>query len=385
MAIAIKGSHYAIKTDNLYLPERMTGTFWVEVKDGRVTGVTTSAPTGAEVVDLIGQVVAPGFIDTHIHGYKGFDIMDEGIKAVRGMAATLPDTGVTSFFPTTDTYILEGIEHILAETTPELDTMPGAHPLGFHMEGPFLSKNKPGAMKVDMMVPPSIEKAAHALKAGRVVMMTVATELPGALEMADYLRDHGCTVTIGHSAATVEQAGEAFSHGINVITHYFNAMSGLNKRAPGLVGAGMTYPFWLQLICDGAHSHPAAAGMVGRQYADRVALITDALAVCGLPHPATYHADGSDIIVDDTIARLPDGTICGSILTLDHAVRNLMDFAGVPLQTALRCAGLNPALSAGIHDRGALRPGYWADIVILDAQTLHVQATIREGQQVFAA
>jgi len=122
-----------------------------------------------------------------------------------------------------------------------------------------------------LMVPPSVEKAAHALKAGRVVMMTVATELPGALEMADYLRDHGCTVTIGHSAATVEQAGEAFGHGINVITHYFNAMSGLNQRAPGLVGAGMTYPFWLQLICDGAHSHPAAAGMVGWQYADRVA------------------------------------------------------------------------------------------------------------------
>src|SRR5450756_1983544 len=97
MAIAIKGSHYAIKTDKLYLPERMTGAFWVEIKDGRVTAVTTSAPTGVEVVDLTGLVVAPGFIDTHIHGYKGFDIMDEGIKAVRGMAAALPETGVTSF------------------------------------------------------------------------------------------------------------------------------------------------------------------------------------------------------------------------------------------------------------------------------------------------
>jgi N-acetylglucosamine-6-phosphate deacetylase len=375
---------YSIKTDNLYTPEKIEGNVYIEVKDAKIKHLAFNKPDeNIEMLDLTGYIVSPGFIDVHIHGYGGHDTMEGTIEAISSIAKGLATRGVTSFLPTTVAAPITEIEKVIS-VSPQLDSVEGAKPLGFHLEGPFLSKQEPGAMDPKLFEEASIEKTSTLLDSGKIIMITIAPEVAGNLEVIEFLVTNGVNVSLGHTATDYETAVKAFVKGATSITHFFNAMKPFQHRAPGLVGAGMLYPFYLQFIADGVHTHKATIQIMSKFFKDRLVLITDAIMAAGLDKPGKYTLGGFTIVVDEISARLENGTLAGSILTMDRGVRNLIEFGNLNLSEALRCASTNPAKSIGVKDRGLIKKDNFADFVILDKNTLQVVATIREGKVIYA-
>lgn len=375
---------YLIKTDNLYTPEKIEGNVYVEVKDAKIKHLAFDKPDeNIEMLDLTGYIVSPGFIDVHIHGYGGHDTMEGTIEAISSMAKGLATRGVTSFLPTTVAAPVTEIEKVIS-VSPQLDSIEGAKPLGFHLEGPFLSKQEPGAMDPKLFEEASVEKASTLLDSGKIIMITIAPEVANNLEVIEFLVTNGVNVSLGHTATDYETAVKAFVKGATSITHFFNAIKPFQHRAPGLVGAGMLYPFYLQFIADGVHTHKATIQIMSKFFKDRLVLITDAIMAAGLDKPGKYTLGGFTIVVDEISARLENGTLAGSILTMDRGVRNLIEFGNLNLSEALRCASTNPAKSIGVKDRGLIKKDNFADFVVLDKNTLQVVATIREGKVIYA-
>ena len=375
---------YLIKTDNLYTPEKIEGNVYVEVKDAKIKHLAFDKPDeNIEMLDLTGYIVSPGFIDVHIHGYGGHDTMEGTIEAISSIAKGLATRGVTSFLPTTVAAPVTEIEKVIS-ISPQLDSIEGAKPLGFHLEGPFLSKQEPGAMDPKLFEEASIEKASTLLDSGKIIMITIAPEVANNLEVIEFLVTNRVNVSLGHTATDYETAVKAFVKGATSITHFFNAIKPFQHRAPGLVGAGMLYPFYLQFIADGVHTHKATIQIMSKFFKDRLVLITDAIMAAGLDKPGKYTLGGFTIVVDEISARLENGTLAGSILTMDRGVRNLIEFGNLNLSEALRCASTNPAKSIGVKDRGLIKKDNFADFVVLDKNTLQVVATIREGKVIYA-
>jgi len=377
-------NHYLIKTDHLYAPEKIEGNVYLEIKEGKISRVNFDKPNNdLEILDLTGYIVAPGFIDVHIHGYGRHDTMEGSLEAISLIAQGLAKRGVTSFLPTAMAASIDKLKSILS-ITPGLKDVEGAKPLGFHLEGPFLSPKRPGAMNPQSFEEPSVDKAAELLNAGKIVMMTIAPELKGNLEVIEFLHSKGVNLSLGHTATDYETTQKAFVKGATSITHFFNAMAPFHHREPGLIGAGVLFPFYLQFIGDGVHTHKATIKIVSQLFKDRLVLITDAIMAAGLGEPGKYELGDFAIIVDETSARLEDGTLAGSILTMDRGVRNLIEFGGLTLSEALACASTNPAKSIGLEDRGSIKEGYFADLSILNKNSLQVEATIREGKIIYA-
>jgi N-acetylglucosamine-6-phosphate deacetylase len=375
---------YLIKTDNLYTPEKIEGNVYVEVKDAKIKHLAFDKPDeNIEMLDLTGYIVSPGFIDVHIHGYGGHDTMEGTKEAISSIAKGLATRGVTSFLPTTVAAPVTEIEKVIS-ISPQLDSIEGAKPLGFHLEGPFLSKQEPGAMDPKLFEEASIEKASTLLDSGKIIMITIAPEVANNLEVIEFLVSNGVNVSLGHTATDYETAVKAFVKGATSITHFFNAIKPFQHRAPGLVGAGMLYPFYLQFIADGVHTHKATIQIMSKLFKERLVLITDAIMAAGLDKPGKYTLGGFTIVVDEISARLENGTLAGSILTMDRGVRNLIEFGNLNLSEALRCASTNPAKSIGVKDRGLIKKDNFADFVVLDKNTLQVVATIREGKVIYA-
>jgi len=375
---------YLIKTDNLYTPEKIEGNVYVEVKDAKIKHLAFDKPDeNIEMLDLTGYIVSPGFIDVHIHGYGGHDTMEGTIEAISSIAKGLATRGVTSFLPTTIAAPVTEIEKVIS-VSPQLDSIEGAKPLGFHLEGPFLSKQEPGAMDPKLFEEASVEKASTLLDSGKIIMITIAPEVTGNLEVIEFLATNRVNVSLGHTATDYETAVKAFAKGATSITHFFNAIKPFQHRAPGLVGAGMLYPFYLQFIADGVHTHKATIQIISKFFKDRLVLITDAIMAAGLDKPGKYTLGGFTIVVDEISARLENGTLAGSILTMDRGVRNLIEFGNLNLSEALRCASTNTAKSIGVKDRGSIKKDNFADFVVLDKNTLQVVATIREGKVIYA-
>ena len=359
--------------------------------DGNRIGAVSSAPAadGLPVIQQPdGAVLLPGFIDLQINGGWGHDFTQEP-ESVLVVAEHLPATGVTAFLPTVVTAswerypaILANLNATIAESWKRTDV---ARPLGGHIEGPFLSPRKPGAHNPTHLRLPTVADAQALLQAGSVKLLTLAPELDGALEVISALSAAGIVVSAGHSMATWEQAQAGFAAGIRYGTHLFNAMPPLHHRDPGLVGALLNradVPVGLML--DGVHIHPEVVRMVYRlKGAAGITLITDAIAALGMP-PGRYQLSDRTIIVNRTSARLSDGTLAGSIMTMDQAVRNMVAFTGCSLAEAAIMAAQTPARLLRIEDRqGVLRPGADADIVVLDAH-LEVWMTLIGGQIVYA-
>jgi len=375
---------YLIKTDNLYTPEKIEGNVYVEVKDAKIKHLAFDKPDeNIEVLDLTGYIVSPGFIDVHIHGYGGHDTMEGTIEAISSIAKGLATRGVTSFLPTTVAAPVTEIEKVISVSS-QLDSIEGAKPLGFHLEGPFLSKQEPGAMDPKLFEEASIEKVSTLLDSGKIIMITIAPEVANNLEVIEFLVSNGVNVSLGHTATDYETAVKAFAKGATSITHFFNAIKSFQHRAPGLVGAGMLYPFYLQFIADGVHTHKATIQIMSKLFKDRLVLITDSIMAVGLDKPGKYMLGGFTIVVDEISARLENGTLAGSILTMDRGVRNLIEFGNLNLSEALRCASTNPAKSIGVKDRGSIKKDNFADFVVLDKNTLQVVTTIREGKVIYA-
>ncbi len=354
----------------------------------QITGIVPAdqVPPGAEVLDAQGDYVCPGLIDVHIHGYLGKDASDTDLEGIRTIAEGIAANGVTGFLPTTMTVGYDALERAFegiraAKAVSEGDAWDGAQVLGANAEGPFINAKKKGAQAEEHVHAPD---AAFIRKHTDVIRLcTVAPDVPGATEFIREVR--GTTdvrVSMGHTAASYEQVVAGAEAGATHITHLFNAMSPLNHRAPGVPGAALARKdLFVEMICDTFHVHPALFGPVLAAKGDHLVLITDCLSAGGLPD-GQYTLGGADVIRKGIECRLRDGTIAGSVLTLNRAVANLMKYAGAPVEQAVHLASLSPARAIGVDGRkGSLEPGKDADVWLAD-ERMNALAVFLRGRRI---
>ncbi len=358
------------------LPDGTFSEATVRVQDGRIDTIDTGTDSRAEIVTL-GWIV-PGLIDLQVNGGFGYDVTADP-ATTSALAARLPETGVTSFVPTVITSPLESYPPLLRALEQSIREAHGANILGVHLEGPYLSPQRAGAHNPALLRPPSIDEYDRWLDSKSVRLFTLAPELPGAVALVKHLRARGIVVSAGHSNATFAQAVAGFEAGITWGTHLFNAMSPMAHREPGLVGALLSTEVTCGMIVDGIHVHPAVVKTAWRARGSKgLTLVTDAMSAAGMA-PGHYVLGDRQVVVDRTSARLADGTLAGSILQLDAALRNVMAYTGCSLADAVGMVTATPARLLGISDRkGLLAPGYDADLVILD-ESLQVSLTMVGG------
>jgi N-acetylglucosamine-6-phosphate deacetylase len=327
----------------------------VEVVEGLVAeiGLNSSRGTG---------IAAPGFVDLQVNGFAGVDFFAADAEGYRRAGEALLECGVTAYQPTFITSPEEDLTAALREVPRN-----GAAPriLGAHLEGPFIAPERLGTHPAESRRDPDTHLLQRLLDAGPVSHVTLAPELPGALELVDMLCERGVTVSCGHSNATAEQAREAFARGAKTVTHIFNAMRPLAAREPGLAGAALlSRDVAVQVILDGVHLADDTARLVWQAAGGRVALVTDAIAAAGAGD-GSYRLAGIDFEVENGVARRADRVLAGSTVPMIEAVRNLVAL-GAPLAAALAAASAVPARIAGRPELGTLEPGSAADIVVLD-------------------
>jgi len=342
-------------------------------------------PDGAMVLDC--QVLLPGFIDMHVHGGTGRGF-GESTEAAKEIARSMATTGVTTCYAGLGAgATLATIARTVAAAAEAVDVSTGgAHIAGIFMEGPFINPARKGAWNAAHLRVPSIAELDELVAAshGRIRRVNVAPELPGALEFIRAVRERGIVVSLGHSNATFEEALAGVEAGATITNHTYNAMSPLDHRAPGLVGATLARDELLgEVILDTVHVHPAAAAALLRAKGTTgVALITDGSALVGMPK-GVYETGGRTLTVEDGSCRLPDGTLAGSVATFDQCVRNAATLAAVDLSGLAALSSGNAARAMGIASgTGAITPGLFADLVLLTGE-LEVQATIVRGAVVF--
>lgn len=379
-----------IRNATICAPREVIENGAVVIENGRIVSVGRAMDGGratrAEQIDARGLLLVPGFIELQLNGAFGHDFTADPTTIWRA-AERLPRWGVTAFLPTIITSPLERIgqgQKVVTEGEPA--GFRGARPLGLHVEGPFLNPRKKGAHNPNYLRQPSLDAVAGWSPETGVRLVTLAPELPGALDVIAALSARGVLVSAGHSMASYQQAEAGFAAGARYGTHLFNAMPAFDHREPGLAGALLTDDrVTVGFIADGVHTHPSVIKLVWRALgADRLCLVTDAMTALGMP--AGRHVLGDyEVIVDETSARLADGTLAGSILSLDQAVRNVIDATDCALADALPTVTTTPARALGLsHERGRIEPGYVADLALLTAD-LRVHATIAEGEVVYRA
>jgi N-acetylglucosamine-6-phosphate deacetylase len=323
-------------------------------------------PAGCEELIDGDLVLTPGLIDLQINGAFGHDFTDEP-ESTWEVGAQLTRYGVTAFLPTVITSPRERVEaarEVMRRGAPE--EYSGAVPLGLHLEGPFLNPARRGAHDPAYLRFPDEEAVEGWSRENGVLLVTLAPELRGALEVIERLKERGVVVSAGHSMATAEEAKTGFEAGVRYGTHLFNAMPPLGHREPGLAGALLAArDVTVGLIADGIHVHPDVVALSWRAKGmERFNLVTDAMAALGMP-PGTYKLGGRDVSVDALSARLEDETLAGSLLSLDQAVRNLAEFTGCEPAEAVFAATAVPAKLLGIDgEYGSIAPGMRADMAL---------------------
>ncbi|MFD5618522.1 N-acetylglucosamine-6-phosphate deacetylase [Streptomyces yangpuensis] len=350
----------------------------VIVEGDRIAG---SAREGAEIVDLTGHWIVPGFVDMHNHGGGGASFTSGTAEDVLQGVRTHRAHGTTTLVASTVTGDLDELARragLLAELTQAGEIA------GIHFEGPFINPCRKGAHKEDLLRDPDpaevrkLVDAAH----GTARMVTLATELPGGLDSVRLLAEHGVIAAIGHTDASYEQTRAAIDAGATVATHLFNAMPALAHREPGPIAALLEDErITVELINDGTHLHPAALELAFHHAgAHRVALITDAMDAAGFGD-GTYHLGPLEVEVKDGVARLVEGgSIAGSTLTLDTAFKRSVTLDKLPVESVVQAISANPAKLLGLYDEvGSLEPGKYADLVVLDA-AFDVKGVMRRGE-----
>jgi N-acetylglucosamine-6-phosphate deacetylase len=342
----------------------ITGPVSVRIEDGRIAEVT-EAPAGGQRPGLL----TPGLVDIQVNGAFGVDFAEIDNDGMRRIVRGLPRTGVTRFLPTLITADLSqqlDQARLLTSIMSTVDS-PGARPLGVHLEGPFLSTRRPGVHDPALMVPPTPERVDATLELLPTLrMVTLAPELPGAIDAIKKFVAAGVLVAVGHTDATGTETTAAADAGAVMVTHLFNAQRGLGHREPGVPGVALVDErFRLGLIADLAHVGADACRLVFKAAGDRVALVTDAVAAAGMP-PGVYRLGGADVLLsDEGVPRSAEGTIAGSALTLDRAVRNIISI-GVDPAVAFRAATVTPADTIGEPSLGRIEVGAVADLVLWD-------------------
>jgi N-acetylglucosamine-6-phosphate deacetylase len=361
----------------------------VEAAGGRPPAAPGApTPWAARRLDAAGLLVVPGFVDLQCNGAVGVDITADP-ERLWEVAAALPRWGVTSWLPT----VVTAPPAIRARALAALRSgppggpdgvRPFAVPLGLHIEGPFLAPERRGAHPAEHLRAPDPSLVADEgwSRQSGVALVTLAPELPRALDVVGELVAAGVVVSAGHSSASAEEATAAIDAGVTAVTHLFNAMRPLHHRDPGLAGVALSDErVRVGAIADGIHLHPATVALAARALGDRLCLVTDAVAALGMPGGRVPLGVLEASATDDGV-RLVDGTLAGSDLSLDRAVRNLAAFADVPLTQAVTAATTAPAALLGLGDRGVIRAGAVADLTLLDTGGA-VVATVVGGRVAF--
>jgi N-acetylglucosamine-6-phosphate deacetylase len=348
----------------------------ITIEDGWITAVDLDDTVAGNE-----PYIAPGFVDVHVHGWGGHDAMGD-LGALDGMARELLRHGVTSFLPTAVTATLDELTAFAERLREWIPSAPenGADPLGFNLEGPFLAEARRGAHDPSKLLVPadvpvdSLEPLVQGLR-----LVTIAPELPGALELIRWLRERGVAISIGHSAGTLAEARAGYEAGASSTTHLFNAMTGVDHRSPGVaVAALLDDAAYVELIADGIHVDPVLWGLITRlKPPDRLLLVSDAIAIAGTGDGGGSIGGLEIEVVGPRVTLAGTATLAGSVLSLDVAVRNLVD-AGVRLPDAAAAASRNPLTLLGVMDRGRIDVGQRADLVELD-EALNVGRVMRAG------
>jgi N-acetylglucosamine-6-phosphate deacetylase len=381
-----------IHADRAFTPSEEISDAVVVIQGSKISAVgqrgKVDLPRGAREINAGQKTVAPGFVDVHIHGAGGHDVMEGTREALEIIAATVSTHGTTSLVATTVTASdketrdsVAGIAHFILNASQYATRELSAEILGIHFEGPFISPARRGVHPAKWIVPPSRELLAQLLgeARGTAQILTLAPELPGALDLISAARQAGLVVSLGHTDATYEQAQAAIEAGASHAAHVFNAMRPFSHRETGVIGAVLTSPkVSAELIADGVHVDEAAMRMlVELKTPERVILVSDGISATGMPD-GKYQLGMFEVKVSGGVARNAEGKLAGSTLTLDRALRNMVAL-GVPLPSALRMLTANPARQIGLGTRkGVLAPGADADLVFLDDK-LEVSGVMTRG------
>ena len=354
---------------------------------GKISGVVDTVPAEAKTIDACGNYVAPGLVDIHIHGYLGEDTCDAKPEGIKKMAYGVALNGVTSFLPTTMTVakseIIDALNAVRA-VKEESKTWDGAEILGVHAEGPFINPSKKGAQAEENILVPDADFILE--NADIITSVTLAPEMdPDHKCIKKLAKESNVLVSMGHTDAKFEEAMSAARDGVNHATHLFNAMSALAHRNPGVVGAALASEnVSVEVIADTFHINPGLYSIVAKVKGDKMVLITDCTRAGGMPD-GEYDLGGQPIFLKGIECRLADGTIAGSVLKLNHAVRNVLANTTLPVNEVFKMASLNPATSIHAADRiGSLEEGKDADIIIVD-NDINVLRTIKKGRTIYEA
>lgn len=364
---------------NVLFPDGQVRESTLFLEGGRIARISAGREPGTDLV--VEGTLLPGLIDLQVNGAYGHDFTQDA-SSIPTVAQRLPETGVTAFLPTIITSDFAAYPARLRQAAEAMRAAPGAEVLGVHLEGPYLNPARKGAHPPACIRPVDVEEVRAWADPAVTRVVTLAPELPGALDAVRALRQAGILVSAGHSAATFAEAQAGFAAGIGWGTHLYNAMSPLQHREPGLMGALLVSEVPCGLIPDGIHSHPAMVQLAWKaKGADGLTLVTDCMAAMGMA-PGRYALGEHLVIVDETTARLEDGTLAGSILRMDEGLRNMLAFTGCSLADASRMTSTNPARLLGLQRKGRIAPGCDADLVALSPEN-RVTHTFAAGKLVY--
>ena len=375
---------YYVYAKQIVLDDQVIDKAYLTIEDGKFGPILMEEPQDAPIKDYSNSIVAPGLVDTHIHGYKSHDVMDNDFEGIKVISEGLLSCGVTSWLPTTLTSSAQLLNDVCETIGNHYQEVTGAKIRGIFLEGPFFTEKYKGAQNPKYMSDPSVEKLAkwHELSQGLVNKIAIAPERKGVKEFIEFAKSKGVYTALAHSDATYEEAAAAVDAGANIFVHIYNGMSGLHHRNPGMVGAALSLDKVLaEMICDGHHVHPAAARVVTRARGPQeTVLITDCMRAGGMGEGQSRLGE-FEVVVKDGTARLKDtGNLAGSILELKQGVKNVVDWGLVSPAEALRMASLTPAQSVGIESVcGRIAPGYEADFIVVSDQ-LELEATYLDGE-----
>lgn len=375
---------YYVYAKQIVLDDQVIDKAYLTIEDGKFGPILMEEPQDAPIKDYSNSIVAPGLVDTHIHGYKSHDVMDNDFEGIKVISEGLLSCGVTSWLPTTLTSSAQLLNDVCETIGNHYQEVTGAKIRGIFLEGPFFTEKYKGAQNPKYMSDPSVEKLAkwHELSQGLVNKIAIAPERKGVKEFIEFAKSKGVYTALAHSDATYEEAAAAVDAGANIFVHIYNGMSRLHHRNPGMVGAALSLDkVFAEMICDGHHVHPAAARVVTRARGPQeTVLITDCMRAGGMGEGQSRLGE-FEVVVKDGTARLKDtGNLAGSILELKQGVKNVVDWGLVSPAEALRMASLTPAQSVGIESVcGRIAPGYEADFIVVSDQ-LELEATYLDGE-----
>ncbi|MBJ8049374.1 N-acetylglucosamine-6-phosphate deacetylase [Bacillus cereus group sp. N18] len=372
-----------IFADKFFLEGKVAGPGFLEIKDGKFGDFSKDRPEeAAEVIEYAGHWIAPGLVDTHIHGFRNHDIMDNDFEGLNQISVGLLSCGVTSFLPTTLTSSTESLNKVVEMIGANYKKVQGAKIKGIFLEGPFFTEKHKGAQNTKYFCDPSVDmlKVWQKLSNDFIKKIAIAPERKGALEFIEYAVGEEITVALAHSDATYEEARQSIEKGASIFVHTFNGMSPLHHREPGMVGAAMNLKeVFAEIICDGHHVHPVAANiLMNVRGKEKIAMVSDCMMAGGMPE-GTYQLGEFPVKVKDGMARLESGSLAGSILQLKDAVKNVVEWGIATPEEAVYMGGTAPAKSIQLDSEcGKIAEGYAADFIVL-TPSMDLTATYLDG------